>query len=140
MNKVEIPDGYKPSESEKYMNPVQLEYFRVKLNSWKNELLDNSSETLKHLQEENWHEPDLNDRAYVETNATFELKTQDRYRKLIDKIDLALERIETSEYGYCEETGEEIGVNRLEARPIATFSIDAQQNHESYERQHSEEE
>ncbi|MCT4635117.1 MAG: RNA polymerase-binding protein DksA [Rickettsiales bacterium] len=140
MNKVTIPEGYKPSESEEYMNPMQLEYFRIKLNTWKNELLNNSSEALKHLQEENWHEPDLNDRANVEINAAFELKTQDRYRKLIEKIDSALERIENSEYGYCEETGEEIGVGRLEARPIATFSIDAQQNHENYERQHNEDE
>lgn len=140
MNKVTIPEGYKPSESEEYMNPKQLEYFRIKLNSWKDELLNNSSETLKHLQEENWHEPDLNDRANVEMNAAFELKTQDRYRKLLDKIDAALERIENEEYGYCEETGEKIGVGRLEARPIATFSIDAQQNHENYERQHNEDE
>ncbi len=140
MNKVELPKDYKPSESEEYMNPMQLEYFKNKLHLWKNELLGNSSETLKHLQEENWHESDLNDRAYVEMNAAFELKTQDRYRKLIDKIDSALERIESSAYGYCEETGEKIGLNRLEARPIATFSIDAQQNHENYERQHSEDE
>lgn len=138
MNKVIIPEGYKPSESEEYMNPMQLEYFRIKLSAWKDELLNNSSETLKHLQEENWHEPDLNDRANVEINAAFELKTQDRYRKLIDKINAALKRIENSEYGYCEETGEKIGVGRLEARPIATFSIDAQQNHENYERQHND--
>lgn len=140
MNKVELPSGYKPSESEEYMNPMQLEYFKNKLNSWKNELLSNSSEALKHLQEENWHESDLNDRACVEMNAAFELKTQNRYRKLIDKIDSALNRIETAEYGYCEETGEKIGVGRLEARPVATFAIEAQQSHENYERQHSEDE
>lgn len=140
MTKVELPEGYKPSESEEYMNPVQLEYFKSKLNNWKYELLSNSSETLKNLQEENWHESDLNDRAYVEMNAAFELKTRDRYRKLVDKIDAALKRIEDADYGYCEETGEKIGINRLEARPIATLSIDAQQKHENYERQHNEDE
>ena len=140
MTEVKLPDGYKPSQTEEYMNPKQLEYFRSKLHAWKNELLTNSTETLKNLQEENWHESDLNDRAYVEMNAAFELKTRDRYRKLIDKIDAALKRIDDSEYGYCEETGEKIGIDRLEARPIATFSIDAQQSHENYERQHSEDE
>lgn len=140
MNKIKLPDGYKPSESEEYMNPMQLEYFKHKLLSWKQELLEESGETVKHLQEENWHESDLNDRAYIEMNAAFELKTRDRYRKLLEKIDSALEKIETADYGYCEETGEKIGINRLEARPIASYCIDAQQKHESYERQHNEEE
>ena len=139
MTKIELPDGYKPSDSEEYMNPMQLEYFKSKLVSWKAELLDESSATLKHLQEESWHEPDLNDRAVIEVNATFELKTRDRYRKLIEKIDSAIKKIEHSKYGYCKKTGDKIGISRLEARPIATFSIEAQESHEHYEHQHSEE-
>lgn len=139
ITKVELPSGYKPSENEEYMNEFQLEYFRNKLLGWKNELLNNSQDTLRHLQEENWHESDLNDRASIEINAAFELRTRDRYRKLIDKIDSALRKIETAEYGYCEETGDKIGINRLEARPIATFSIESQEGHENYERQHSDE-
>ena len=140
MSIIELPEGYKPSSSEEYMSPRQLEYFKVKLLAWKKELLINSQDTLKHLQEENWHESDFNDRASVEINASFELRTRDRYRKLLDKIDSALCKIETSEYGFCEETGEEIGISRLEARPVATFAIEAQESHENYERQHSEDE
>jgi DnaK suppressor protein len=140
MMKVELPAGYVPSEDEAYMNPHQVEYFRRKLVSWREELLDESRETMDHLREENWQEPDINDRATVETDTAFELRTRDRYRKLIDKIDAALRRIETGEYGYCEETGEEIGVKRLEARPVATLTVEAQERHESYERQHSDEE
>lgn len=138
MSVVELPEGYKPSDSEEYMNPRQLAYFKAKLLAWKDELLRDSQDTLKHLQEENWHEPDFNDRASVEINASFELRTRNRYRKLLDKIDSALEKIEKSEYGFCEETGEEIGLSRLEARPVASFAIEAQQNHENYERQHNE--
>lgn len=137
--KVILPEGYKPSEQEEYMNPLQREYFRLKLVNWKDELLDESRETLKHLQEENWNESDLNDRASVETEAATELRTRDRYRKLIDKINQALKRVDTEEYGYCEETGEEIGLRRLEARPVATLCIEAQERHESYERQHIDE-
>ena len=137
--KLQLPEGYKPSENEEYMNELQLEYFRQKLNSWKEELLEESRETLKHLQEENWNESDLNDRASVETEAATELRTRDRYRKLIEKIDQAMKRIDTHEYGYCEETGEEIGLRRLEARPVATLSIEAQERHENYERQHIDE-
>ncbi len=136
MPKIELPDNYKPSEKEKYMNPLQIEYFSRKLNSWKEELLNNSRDTLTHLKEENWNEPDLNDRATIETDTGIELRTRDRYRKLIDKIDEALKRIEIGEYGYCEETGEEIGLKRLEARPIATLCIEAQERHENYEKQH----
>lgn len=140
MNKVSLPEGYQPSENEEYMNPLQLEYFRKKLMLWKEELLDESRETIKHLQEENWNEPDLNDRASLETDTATELRTRDRYRKLIDKIDHALRMIEEGKYGYCEDTGEEIGIKRLEARPIATLCIEAQERHESYERQHNEDE
>lgn len=138
--KVELPENYLPSEDEEYMNPRQLEYFRRKLQAWKDELLNESRETVEHLRQENWHEPDLNDRATVETDTGLELRTRDRYRKLIDKIDSALRRIDTGEYGYCAETGEEIGIRRLEARPVATFTIEAQERHESFERQHSDEE
>jgi DnaK suppressor protein len=103
------------------MNDNQLEYFRRKLLAWRDELLDESRETLNHLKEENWHEPDANDRATVETDAALELRTRDRYRKLIDKIDAADRRIEDGSYGWCEDTGEPIGLQRLEARPIATL-------------------
>jgi DnaK suppressor protein len=136
MQKIELPEGYKPSDKEEYMNPMQLEYFSRKLNTWKDELLENSRETLEHLKEENWNEPDLSDRATIETDTGIELRTRDRYRKLIDKIDEALKRIDSKEYGFCEETGEEIGLKRLEARPIATLCIEAQERHENYEKQH----
>ncbi len=138
--KIDLPENYRPSEDEEYMNPMQLEYFRRKLQSWKEELLQDSRETVEHLRQENWQEPDLNDRATVETDANFELRTRDRYRKLIDKINAALRRIETGDYGYCVETGDEIGIRRLEARPVATLTIEAQERHESFERQHSDEE
>lgn len=130
--------NYKPNPSEPYMCSDQLEYFRNKLMNWKKELLAESNETMEHLREENWHEPDINDRASVETDTTLELRTRDRYRKLLDKIDAALRRVDSGEYGYCEETGEEIGIARLEARPIATLSIEAQERHEKYERHHSD--
>lgn len=136
MGKIILPEGYKPSEKEEYMNPMQIEYFRAKLVAWKEELLTNSRDTLDHLKEENWHEPDLNDRATIETDTSFELRTRDRYRKLIDKIEEALQRIADGEYGYCEETGDEIGIKRLEARPVATLCIEAQERHENYEKQH----
>lgn len=137
--KVEIPEGYKPSDKEPYMGPLQLAYFRRKLVDWRNELLEESRETLDHLKEENWQEADINDRATVEAEASLELRTRNRYRKLLDKIDAALKRLDDGSYGYCEETGEEIGVKRLEARPIATLSIEAQERHESYERTHIDE-
>jgi len=125
---------YRPSEAEPYMNPRQLEYFRGKLLQWRNELLDESEETIKNLRNEQWREPDPNDRASRESDATLELRTRDRYRKLIGKIDSALRRIDDGSYGYCEETGEPIGLPRLEARPIATLSIEAQERHEKDER------
>lgn len=136
---VKLPEGYRPSEDEEYMNPKQMEYFRQKLQSWKQELLAESRETMEHLREENWREPDISDRASLETEAELELKTRNRYFKLINKIDMALRRIESGEYGYCEETGEPIGVRRLEARPVATLCIEAQERHEKMERQHSDE-
>lgn len=136
MTRVTLPAGYKPSENEEYMNPMQLEYFRQILEKWRAELLEESRETLNHLKEENWNEPDLNDRASLETETTIELRTRDRYRKLIDKIELALKKIEEGEYGYCEETGEEIGLKRLEARPVATLSIEAQEQREKKEKQY----
>lgn len=139
VQKVELPATYRPSEKEEYMCPEHLEYFRQKLTKWKEELLAESRETLDHLKEENWQEPDVNDRATVETETSLELRTRDRYRKLLDKIDGALRRIERGEYGFCEETGEPIGLRRLDARPIATLCIEAQERHENYERTHIDE-
>ena len=136
--KVELPKGYKPKEGEEYMNPLQLEYFRQKLQVWKLELLEESNETLGHLKEENWNEADITDRATVETETRLELRTRDRYRKLINKIDGALRKIGAGDYGYCEETGDPIGIKRLEARPIATLSIAAQEKHEREEKQYND--
>ena len=116
------------------MNPVMLEYFRNKLLRWRSELLRESNETLSHLQETGLQEPDIADRASLETDRALELRTRDRERKLIAKIDEALERVENRTYGYCEETGEPISLRRLEARPIATLSIEAQERHERFER------
>jgi DnaK suppressor protein len=127
---------YRPSEKEPFMNPMQLEYFRRKLLSWKSELLKESNETLSHLQEESLSEPDIADRASLETDRALELRTRDRERKLIQKIDEAMGRIEDGSYGFCEETGEPISLKRLEARPIATLSIEAQERHERMERTH----
>lgn len=135
---VELPKGYKPSEKEEYMNDNQLEYFKLKLVAWREELISESNETLGHLKEENWNEADMADRATVEENTTLELRTRDRYRKLLNKIESALQRIEAKEYGYCEETGDPIGIKRLEARPIATLSIAAQEAHERAEKHFSD--
>ena len=137
---VKLAKSYKPTEKEKYMNAKQYEYFRQKLFSWRAELLDESRETMEHLKEENWHEPDIADRASLETEAGVELRTRNRYLKLISKIDAAIRRIEEGEYGYCEETGEPIGLKRLEARPVATLSIEAQERHEKMEKQYADEE
>ena len=131
-----LPPDYRPSEDEEFMNPMQREYFRQKLLSWRSELLQESSETLKHLQEESLSEPDIADRASLETDRSLELRTRDRERKLIARIDDALQRIEEGTYGYCEETSEPIGLRRLEARPIATLSLEAQERHERKERTH----
>lgn len=137
---VKLPANYAPSEDEEYMSPKQLEYFRQKLLAWKEELRKELQQTIEHLQEENWREPDLSDRASLETEAGVELRTRNRYLKLIGKIDSALSRIEEGEYGYCAETGEPIGIKRLEARPIATLTIEAQERHERMEKQYTEEE
>src|SRR5210317_1153847 len=132
---VKLPKGYKPSPDEEYMNPVQLEYFRQKLTSWRDELIEESRETISNLQAEVRDVGDEAERATRETENSLELRTRDRYRKLIRKIDKALNRIEEGEYGYCEETGEEIGIERLEARPIATLCLDAQERWELRQRQ-----
>lgn len=139
MPKIVLPEGYKPSENEEYMNPMQLEYFKQKLQQWREDLLQESRDTLTHLREENWNESDLNDRATVEMETSIELRTRDRYRKLIDKIENTVSRINSGDYGYCEETGEEIGLKRLEARPVATLCIEAQMRHENYEKTHIDE-
>ncbi len=135
MSSVTVPPNYKPTEKEKYMNPVMLAFFRHKLHEWKLEIVRESDITLHELQDEGgMQEPDITDRASAETEVALELRTRDRQRKLISKIDEALERIERNEYGYCEETGEPIGVKRLEARPIATLTVEAQERHERKER------
>jgi len=131
-----LDEGYRPSEDEPFMNERQLEYFRRKLLKWKDDILRESRETLSHLQSETENHPDLADRASSETDRALELRTRDRQRKLISKIDEALRRIEDGSYGYCEETGEPIGLARLEARPIATLSLEAQERHERRERVH----
>lgn len=133
--KIDLRD-YRPSEDEEFMNDRQKEYFRRKLMDWKNDILRESKYTLEQLQEESLHLPDLADRASSETDKAIELRTRDRQRKLISKIDAALRRIETGEYGFCEETGEPIGIRRLEARPIATLSLEAQERHERAEKVH----
>jgi DnaK suppressor protein len=131
--------AYRPSEDEEFMNQRQLEYFKQKLLDWKDDILRESRETLSHLQTETENHPDLADRASSETDRALELRTRDRQRKLISKIDDALRRLEDGSYGYCEETGEPIGVARLDARPIATMSLEAQERHERRERVHRDE-
>ena len=127
-------DDYRPSEDEEFMNERQLAFFKQKLLDWKEDILRESRETVTHLQKETENHPDLADRASSETDRALELRTRDRQRKLISKIDEALRRIEDESYGYCEETGEPIGLARLEARPIATLSLEAQERHERLER------
>ncbi len=129
-------EAYRPTEDEPYMNPRQTEYFRRKLLSWREEILRGSGLTLRQLKEEDTRLPDQSDWASAEIQRSYELRTRDRERKLLSKIDAALRRIEDGSYGYCEETGEPIGVRRLEARPIATLSIEAQERHERKERVH----
>ncbi|EHQ52365.1 MULTISPECIES: RNA polymerase-binding protein DksA [Ectothiorhodospira] len=131
---VDLPEGYRPGEDEPYMCPRHLAYFRRQLLQWRDALLEESEQTIRNLQEEQWREPDPNDRASRESDASLELRTRDRYRKLLGKIDAALRRIDDGSYGYCDETGEPIGLRRLEARPIATLCIEAQERHERDER------
>jgi RNA polymerase-binding transcription factor len=133
------PGEYRPSEAEPFMSEQQREYFRIKLMHWKEDILRESRETLAHLQNESENHPDLADRASSETDRAIELRARDRQRKLINKIDAALTRIEQGTYGFCEETGEPISIKRLEARPIATLSIEAQERHERRERVYREE-
>ena len=130
---IELAD-YVPSEAEEFMNPRQRAYFRSKLVAWKNEILREARETLDHLAEESANHPDLADRASSETDRAIELRARDRQRKLISKIDAAMQRIDDGTYGYCEETGEPISLKRLDARPIATLSIEAQERHERREK------
>ena len=133
---VTLPPDYKPGKDEKFMNPKMVEYFRQKLIAWRTELVQESNSTLLQLQEGGIVEADVADRASIETERSLELRTRDRARKLINKIDDGLERIEVGTYGFCEETDEPISLSRLEARPIATLSIEAQERHERMERTH----
>jgi DnaK suppressor protein len=128
--------AYRPTEDEEFMSPRQRAYFRQKLMAWRQDILDQSKETLSHLQQETENHPDITDRATSETDRALELRTRDRQRKLISKIEAAIRRIEDDSYGYCEETGEPISLARLEARPIATLSLEAQERHERRERVH----
>ena len=131
-----LPAGYKPSENEAFMNPLQVEYFRQKLVQWKQDLLSGASETLSNLSEENLQMPDIADRAQVESDASLLLRARDRERKLLAKIEAALRRIEDGTYGYCEATNEPISLKRLDARPIASMTLDAQERHERNEKSH----
>ena len=133
---VTLPPNYKPSEKEEYLNDLQLEYFRQKLLRWRVDLLGEAKMTRKNLRGDTKLNPDLADRASLETDRSVELRTRDRARKLISKIDQAVQRIEEGSYGYCEETSEPIGVKRLDARPIATLSVEAQERHERMEKIH----
>ncbi|MEE7459055.1 MULTISPECIES: RNA polymerase-binding protein DksA [Bacteria] len=134
MAKVTIEDGYRPSDDEPFMNERQREYFRRKLLNWKSEILREAQDTLTALQSENENHPDIADRASSETDRAIELRARDRQRKLTSKIDAALSRLEDGSYGFCEETGEPISLKRLDARPIATLSLEAQERHERRER------
>ena len=131
-----LPDDYRPAEDEPFMNDRQLEYFRRKLLIWKDELLEGSRDTIEGLQDNTRAIPDVADRASEETDRALELRTRDRQRKLVAKIDSALRRIDEGEYGYCEVTGEPISLKRLDARPIATMSLEAQERHERREKVH----
>ncbi len=133
-NTVILPPDYKPSADEEYMNEMQLEYFRQKLLNWKKSLIGQATDTLNDLKEGGLNQPDQIDRASLEADKALELRTRDRARKLISKIDEALKRIEDGVYGYCEETGDPIGIERLEVRPVATLSVEAQERHERMEK------
>ena len=131
---IQTADGYRPSPDEPFMNPRRLEYFREKLLAWKSSILREAEDTLAHLQNESLREPDITDRASSETDFSIELRMRDRQRKLIAKIDAALRRIDQGEYGFCEVTGDPISLARLEARPIATMTVEAQERHERQEK------
>ena len=134
MADVKLPENYVPSDDEPFMNAKQKEYFRRKLEQWKDDIAEESKATIAALQEENNNHPDLTDRASSESERSLELRTRDRQRKLVAKIDAALRRIEEGTYGYCEVTGDPIGLKRLDARPVATLSIEAQEAHERNEK------
>lgn len=138
MNKTVVAE-YRPTEDEPFMSERQRAYFRAKLIAWKNDILREAKETLENLQRENVNQPDLADRASSETDRSIELRARDRQRKLIAKIDAALDRLNDGTYGYCEETGEPIGIKRLDARPIATLSLEAQERHEKREKVYKDE-
>jgi len=138
-NRIILPEDYSPSNDEVFMNDKQLEFFRQKLTSWKLDLLDEAIETKDNLSAEGLQRPDIADRAQVESDASIQLRTRDRERKLISKIDAALRRIDLKTYGYCEDTGDPIGLGRLKARPIASLSVDAQERHEKMEKIHKDE-
>ena len=137
-SEVLVPSDYFPSDDEPFMNEIQVEYFRQKLISWKNDLVSDSKDTIESLQDSTRAIPDISDRASEETDRALELRTRDRQRKLVAKIDSALRRIEDGEFGYCEETGDPISLRRLDARPIATMSLEAQERHERREKVHRE--
>jgi DnaK suppressor protein len=137
-SEVLVPRDYFPSDDEPFMNEIQVEYFRQKLISWKNDLVSDSKDTIETLQDSTRAIPDISDRASEETDRALELRTRDRQRKLVAKIDSALRRIEEGEFGYCEETGDPISLRRLDARPIATMSLEAQERHERREKVHRE--
>jgi len=138
MSSTLLPPDYIPSDDDEFMNPLMTEYFRQRLLEWRNELLRESGQTLVNMQATSGQEPDIADRASLESDRALELRTRDRGRKLISKIDDALRRIETGEYGYCEDSGEPIAIRRLIARPIATMSVEAQERHERMEKTHRE--
>ena len=138
-NGIVLAPDYRPSANEEYMNEMQLEYFRQKLMSWKKSLIGQSKDTLDDLKQGGLNQPDQIDRASLESDKALELRTRDRARKLISKIDDALKRIEDGSYGYCEETGDPIGIERLEARPVTTLSIEAQERHERMEKTYDDE-
>ena len=129
-----LPDGYRPSDNEEFMNPVQQAYFLARLLEWKHNIVEESRATMAQLQVDSLREPDMADRASSETDWSIELRTRDRQRKLISKIDAAIRRLKEGEYGYCEVTGDPISLARLEARPIATMTLEAQEKHERIER------
>jgi len=137
--KKKIPEDYRPSDDEPFMSELQRAYFRRKLLTWRDEILRSTKETLQHLQDESAQHADIADRATTETERALELRARDRQRKLIAKIDAALTRLEEGTYGYCEETGEPISLKRLDARPIATLSVEAQERHERRERVYRDE-
>ncbi|MBV1903313.1 MAG: RNA polymerase-binding protein DksA [Marinosulfonomonas sp.] len=133
-----LPDDYRPAEDEAFMNERQIEYFRRKLTDWRSELLDGSKQTIESLQDGTRNIPDVSDRASEETDRSLELRTRDRQRKLVSKIDAALRRVDEGEFGYCVVTGDPISLKRLDARPIATMSLEAQERHERREKVHRE--